>query len=97
MLTWMVRQLMVLCAVFCVLLLFFFPVVHGPFQATHGPTTAMRWRKALVALLFLLFTAAKGLLSRPEAVTDAVIEQPQPDGGGILQWNLEENLAILRC
>lgn len=97
MLTWMVRQLMVLCAVLCVLLLFFFPVVHGPFQATHGPTTAMRWRKALVALLFLLFTAAKGLLSRPEAVTDAVIEQPQPDGGGILQWNLEENLAILRC
>lgn len=89
--------MIIFCAAVCVLLLFFFPVVHGPFQATHGPTTALRWRKALLALLFLLFYAAKGLLSRPEAMTDALIEQPRPDGDGTLNSNLEENLAILRC
>jgi hypothetical protein len=97
MLTWMFRGLMVFCAAVCVLLLFFFPLVHGPFQATHGPTTALRWRKALLALLFLLFYAAKGLLSRPEAVTDALIEQARPEGGAVLSTSLEENLAILRC
>ena len=88
---------MVFCAAVCVLLLFFFPLVHGPFQATHGPTTALRSRKAVLALLFLLFYVAKGLLSRPEVVTDAVVEQPRPEGGGILGASMEENLAILRC
>jgi hypothetical protein len=98
MLTWMFRPVMIFCAAVCVLLLFFFPLVHGPFQATHGPTTALRTRKAFLALLFLLFFVAKGLLSRPEAVaSDALIEQPQPDGDGVFNPNLEENLAILRC
>jgi hypothetical protein len=97
MFTWMFRRLMVSCAAVCVLLLFFFPLVHGPFQATHGPTTAFRWRKAFLALLFLLFYVAKGLLSQPEVVADALIEQPRPVGDGILQPTLEESLAILRC
>jgi hypothetical protein len=97
MFTWMFRRLMVSCAAVCVLLLFFFPLVHGPFQATHGPTTAFRWRKAFLALLFLLFYVAKGLLSQPEIVADALIEQPRPVGDGILQPTLEESLAILRC
>ena len=89
--------MMIFCAAVCVLLLFFFPLVHGPFQATHGPTTAMRWRKALLALLFLLFYAAKGFLSRAEAVSDAMIEKPRLEGGGILRASMEENFAILRC
>jgi hypothetical protein len=97
MFTWMFRPMMIFCAAVCVLLLFFFPLVHGPFQATHGPTTALRWRKALLALLFLLFYAAKGLLSRPEPVADGLIEQPRPDGDRILYLNVEDSLAILRC
>ena len=97
MLTWMFRRLMVFCAAVCVLLLFFFPLVHGPFQATHGPTTALRWRKAFLAMLFLLFYAAKGLLSRPEAVADGRIERARPDADAILSATMEENLAILRC
>jgi hypothetical protein len=97
MLTWMFRRMMVLCAAVCVLLLFFFPLVHGPFQATHGPTTAFRWRKAFLTLLFLLFYAAKGLLSRPEVLAGAMIARPRPDGDGILKPALEESLAILRC
>jgi uncharacterized membrane protein len=97
MLTWMFRPMMILCAAVCVLLLFFFPLVHGPFQATHGPTTALRSRKAFLSLLFLLFFVAKGLWSRPETVADALVEQPRPDGDGILNPNLEDSLAILRC
>lgn len=97
MFTWMFRRLMVSCAAVCVLLLFFFPLVHGPFQATHGPTTAFRWRKTFLTLLFLLFYVAKGLLSRPEVVSDVLIEQPRPDGDGILKPTLQENFAIMRC
>ena len=97
MFTWMFRRLMVSCAAVCVLLLFFFPLVHGPFQATHGPTTAFRWRKAFLTLLFLLFCVAKELLSRREAVADAYMPQTRPGGDGVLRPALEENLAILRC
>ena len=54
------------CAAVCVLLLFFFPLVHGPFQATHGPTTEFRAWRALLTLIFailqvclVLFAGAK--------------------------------------
>jgi hypothetical protein len=43
---WMVSWVAV-----CVLLLFLFPLVQGPFQATHGPNTAFRARRALIILV----------------------------------------------
>jgi len=46
----------------CVLLLFFFPMVHGPFQATHGPTTAFRARRSLQAVALSIVDAARSLL-----------------------------------
>lgn len=52
------------CAGVCVLLLFFFPLVHGPFSATHGPLTAFRGRKIFLALLLLVLGWGKVLLSR---------------------------------
>jgi hypothetical protein len=42
------------CAAVCVLLLFFFPLVHGPFQATHGPTTEFRAWRVLLSLIFAM-------------------------------------------
>ncbi|HEY6972285.1 MAG TPA: hypothetical protein VJA94_23940 [Candidatus Angelobacter sp.] len=44
--------------VVCVLLMFFFPLPHGNFQSTHGPTTALRSKRALVALVLTIITAA---------------------------------------
>jgi hypothetical protein len=46
------------CAAVCVLLLFLFPLVHGPFQATHGPTTAFRDRTAAIIVTMSIITAA---------------------------------------
>jgi hypothetical protein len=48
------------CAAVCVLLLFLFPLVHGPFQATHGPTTAFRARRAFVVLIISVMQACLG-------------------------------------
>ena len=45
-------------AVVCVLLMFFFPLPHGNFQSTHGPTTAMRAKRALVMLVLTMIAAA---------------------------------------
>ena len=44
--------------VVCVLLMFFFPLPHGNFQSTHGPTTALRSKRALVVLVLTMITAA---------------------------------------
>ena len=49
-------------AMVCVLLLFFFPLVHGPFQATHGPTTAFRARRSFQAVALSIVDAARALL-----------------------------------
>lgn len=46
------------CAAACVLTLFFFPLVHGPFQATHGPTTAFRGRRAFLGIIYSILRAA---------------------------------------
>jgi hypothetical protein len=56
----------------CVLLLFFFPLVQGPFQATHGPTTAFRALIAFLILIFSIILSPQGILTqhnRPTALT----------------------------
>jgi hypothetical protein len=45
-----------------VLLLFFFPLAQGPFQATHGPTTAFRARMVFLILIFAIFHGALRIL-----------------------------------
>jgi hypothetical protein len=41
-----------------VLLLFFFPLVTGPFPATHGPATVFRLKWAVLMLLLSMVIAA---------------------------------------
>ncbi len=45
------------CAAVCVLALFFFPLAFGPFQATHGPTTAFRARQNALAIIYSMYAA----------------------------------------
>jgi hypothetical protein len=66
---WMVPWLAV-----CVLLLFFFPLVHGPFQATHGPNTAFRSRRALLALMVLIIQSGTMVFSRLRVSAQLIIE-----------------------
>jgi hypothetical protein len=66
---WMVPWLAV-----CVLLLFFFPLVHGSFQATHGPNTAFRSRRAFLALILLIIQTATIVFSKLRASALLIIE-----------------------
>jgi len=49
--------------VVCVLLMFFFPLPHGNFQSTHGPTTALRARRGVLTLVFSILNAALQILA----------------------------------
>lgn len=51
------------CAAACVMALFFFPLVHGPFQATHGPTTAFRGRRAFLGIIRSILRAALSIFA----------------------------------
>ena len=59
----------------CVLLLFLFPLVHGPFQATHGPNTTFRARRALLALRLTIIQGGMSLFARFHGVTKALIRR----------------------
>jgi hypothetical protein len=84
-------------AAVCVLLLFFFPLVHGPFQATHGPTTAFRARKAFLVLLFSIVDAAHGVLSRMKAPAALAFCGSYRDEGRLFPPLTGQDPAILRC
>jgi len=97
MLTWMYRVVVVSCAAVCVLLLFFFPLVHGPFQATHGPTTAFRGRKAFLTLLWMIVCAAMGVMARLRDVVGICSRTFRFRGFGAHPFLISESSAILRC
>ncbi len=96
MLTWTFRRILVSFAAVCVLLLFFFPLVHGPFQATHGPTTEFRAFKAFLVLLFSIVYAAGAVLYRLRETTgwSPVVSSRGHDSGNL---SPTESTAILRC
>ncbi len=57
------RRYLGLSAAVCVLLLFFFPLLQGPFQATHGPTTDFRAKQAFLVLAFTILLAAAAVFA----------------------------------
>ena len=84
-----------LCAAVCVLLLFFFPVLQGPFQATHGPTTDFRAKEASVFLLLAIVLAGHAVLSRVRLHGLHVLNHPE--AGPISRTNSVPGPAVLRC
>jgi len=97
MLTWNWRRLLVSCAALCVLLLFFFPLVHGPFSATHGPLTAFRGRKALLVLLVLALSLCKAAHFRLKIAPELCGHAPRGGDGGFADFLSGAKNAILRC
>jgi hypothetical protein len=59
----------------CVLLLFLFPVAQGSFQATHGPSTAFRGRKALLALILSIIQSGMIVFSKVPALANALMNR----------------------
>ena len=83
-------------AVVCVLLLFLFPLTHGSFQETHGPTTAFRARKAFVILVISIVQGARDLLSRIELSSGAAWAIAPGSDRLFRSFSVNEP-AILRC
>ncbi len=52
-----------LAAALCVLAIFFFPLAHGSFQTTHGPTTDFRAKQAFLVLMFSIFIAVARMVA----------------------------------
>lgn len=50
-----------LLAIIGIAALFLFPVAHGSYSATHGPTTTLRSRQLRAVLGFVMSVAAFGL------------------------------------
>ena len=77
--SWIGRGTVFFIAV-CVLLLFFFPLAQGPFQATNGPTTAFRAHMVLLILISMAAYIALGILVPFSKWTVAQI------ANGLLAW-----------
>ncbi len=87
-------------AVVCVLAIFFFPGMEGPYSAVHGPVTALLSIRAAARLRVLIRAGVRGLSSwlvrihvsmrSHSAIAIACAEFPSgcPDVG---------ELAVLRC
>ena len=98
MLTRMFAPWSISCVSICVLLLFFFPVAQGPFQATHGPITVFRARKALLMLVFLVLDAAAGVLARAgKSCISALRLLLSHSGSGLAGVQPGDCRAVLRC
>ena len=87
-----------LSAVVCVLLLFFFPLAHGNFQSTHGPTTALRSKRSFVVLVHSMMSAALRVFAIliPAALLQTCHRFTRNDKYSAYA-NLADCTSVLRC
>ena len=83
-------------AVISILALFFFPLVHGPFQATHGPTTALRSKRAFLILLLTIVMAPLQLVAFLFPILLRTVHLFVRDNNARERWSLAGD-GILRC
>ncbi len=84
-------------AVLCVLMIFLFPAIQGPYSVVHGPVTALLAARAAARVRSAIVQAAFGSLGNclisPLAVL-SWIPLAEPD---FLSVTLPEGNSILRC
>jgi hypothetical protein len=82
----------------CVLAMFFFPLAHGNFQSTHGPTTEFRAGRLMLGVIYSILCAVllafAGALSASRALLSKfALGRGQWMGPGLLL----PSVVILRC
>ena len=83
-------------AAVCVLLMFLFPLPQGNFQSTHGPTTALRSKRAFLVLVFTMIKAAISALLWPSILLVArTTRRPFALEYGVS--SLGSPVCVLRC
>jgi hypothetical protein len=86
------------CIALCVLLIFFFPLVQGPFQATHGPTTEFRASRAALAVFHTMGKATGSAFAShtATALPETEISKTVSPNGRKLPL-ISVGLSTLRC
>lgn len=90
-----------LLAVFCVLGIFFFPVMDGPYSAVHGPVTALLSIRAAARLRMTIvragLTAIRGWFGKVGTVLTAFSSISFETGISDLDSPPTEFSTVLRC
>ncbi len=88
-------------AVVCVLLIFFFPTVHGPYSVVHGPVTALLSMRAAANLRIRIVRSAlvtmKGRLFRSGLGFRRVLPAAVPVTRSPIDALSTDSSSILRC
>jgi succinate dehydrogenase hydrophobic anchor subunit len=93
------RQLsyeLTLVAILCIIALFLFPAVQGPYSAVHGPVTALLSIKAKLFLCLTLLLATMHLLVRCVTICARGF-RPRVDESFLPAALDSEHSSVLRC
>jgi hypothetical protein len=83
--------------VLCVLMIFFFPVMQGPYSAVHGPATALQAARAAARLRFVMMQGSLNslgnfLISPLVILSCMLLSQPEYRSVSSREYN-----TSLRC
>jgi hypothetical protein len=90
------RNLAVL-ATLCVLMVFLFPAVQGPYSVVHGPATALQAARAAVRLRVAIAQAALGSVSNYPISLLVFMTWMSPSQAELRSVGFSGYDAILRC
>jgi hypothetical protein len=90
------RNLAVL-ATLCVLMVFLFPAVQGPYSVVHGPATALQAARAAVRLRVAIAQAALGSVSNYPVSLLVFMTWMSPSQAELRSVGFSGYDAILRC
>ena len=83
--------------VICVLMIFFFPLMHGPYSVLHGPVTALRAARAGVHLRLAIAQAALSSLASCLMSALAIFAQFSLSKAELQSVCLPECNTVFRC
>jgi hypothetical protein len=84
-------------AVLCVLMVFLFPAVQGPYSVVHGPATALQAARAAVRLRVAIAQAALGSVSNYPISPLVFMPWMSPSEAVLRSVGLSGYDTILRC
>lgn len=83
--------------VICVLMIFLFPLLQGPYSALHGPVTALRAARAGVHLRLAIVQAALSSLAGCLISVLAIFAQLSLSNAELQSVSLPECNTVFRC
>jgi hypothetical protein len=83
--------------VICVLMIFLFPLMHGPYSVLHGPVTALRAARAAVHLRLAIVQGALSALANCLISVLVVFAQFSLSKAQFQSVSLPECNTVFRC